>query len=66
MSAAFSPDSKVITATSGSILQIWDVSTGACRQRFEIPDHGTAISLTISPDGDTLAFGGGDGATQGY
>lgn len=46
MSGAFSPDSKVIAATSGGVVQLWDVSTGACRQRFEISD-GSAESLTL-------------------
>ncbi|GFG20621.1 probable serine/threonine-protein kinase PkwA [Aspergillus udagawae] len=30
---------------------------GRVGKGFEIPDHGTAISLTISPNGDTLVFG---------
>jgi cytochrome c1 len=51
MSAAYSPDSSVLAATSGGI-QLRDVSTEACRQRFDRPDGDTAISLTFSPDGN--------------
>lgn len=55
---AFSPDDKTLAASSGNIIRLWNVQTGKARDT--LTDASGAIhSMVFSPDGRTLATGGG-------
>lgn len=55
-SIAFTPDSKSLVSTSDTEpVKIWDAGNGKLRRSIDL--HGE--SMAISPDGQTLAVGGG-------
>jgi len=69
---AFSPDSRILASTSDdNTIRFWDVHTGECKKiltlsstwRKDIADwriDSTWLGLAFSPDGKTLAGGGGE------
>ncbi len=64
---AFSPDGKTIATTSieDETICLWDVHTGTHREIItEHPRNVGRGGLAFSPDGQTLASGGGDGSIR--
>ena len=61
-SPAFSPDGRLIAATSGALVKVWNISTG--RKVATLNGHHDALTgdgaLAFSPDGRLLASGGVD------
>lgn len=69
---AFSPDSSLLASTSDdNTIRLWDVHTGECKKiltldstwRNDVADwriDSTWLGLAFSPDGQTLAGGGGE------
>jgi len=55
---AVSRDGRTLAATQGSSIRLWDVITGKEKRLNEEPD-GRINSLAVSPDGGTVAVGGG-------
>jgi WD40 repeat protein len=54
---AFAPDGKTL-ATTGAVVNLWDVATG--KRRPVLPGHESGVGcLAFSPDGTELASGGG-------
>src|SRR5262249_8869065 len=74
--AAFSPDGKLLAApvwvveeingknvVADKSVKLWDVANGKKRATLEGHADGV-VSMTFSPDGKTLAFGGEDGTIK--
>ncbi len=58
---AFSPDSQTLASLERNKVLLWDVSTG----KQSLPNLGReSYSLAFSPDGNTLAIGGGHGTSS--
>jgi RNA polymerase sigma factor (sigma-70 family) len=56
LSAAFSPDGKVLAVRTAVCLYLWDVTTG--QELLKLPNRGgLRPALSFSPDGKTLAVG---------
>jgi len=56
---AFSPDGQMlVSASSDATARVWDWRSGTLLKSLEFPDQ--VISVTFSPDGQTLAVGGVD------
>jgi RNA polymerase sigma factor (sigma-70 family) len=56
---AISPDGETLAAAADQAISLWDPATGKRRRRLSVP--GTWFRcLAYSPDGRTLAAGGGD------
>jgi WD40 repeat protein len=54
---AFSPDGQMLASVSSDgTAKIWDWRTGADTKSLDFPDQ--VVSVTFSPDGQTLAVGG--------
>jgi hypothetical protein len=60
---AFSPNGKIIAATSGRIVELWTVETEA-EWRIMCRLSGTVLAVTFSPTGDMLASGSQDGTVR--
>lgn len=59
-SVAFSPDGKqVLTGTDGTIVRLWDATTGKELRRFDVRSAG-GTSVAFSPDGKYVVAGGSD------
>jgi WD40 repeat protein len=57
-SVAFSPDSRhVVTGSSDGTVRLWSAATGKERRRFSV--QGQVLAVAFSPDGRTVAAGGG-------
>ncbi len=56
---AFSPDGKRLASIWGSVVQVWDVSTGQEQQLMRY--HNTLMSLRFLPPGDKVIAGTFDG-----
>ncbi|HEX3147911.1 MAG TPA: PQQ-binding-like beta-propeller repeat protein [Gemmataceae bacterium] len=50
----FSPNGRLVAASSGPVIEIWDVATGGLIKEF-VGHENIVNSLAISPDGKTLA-----------
>ena len=64
---AFSPDGKILATTSyeDETICLWDVHTGTLKRiRTGHPRNAGLGGLTFSPDGKTIACGGGDGTIR--
>jgi WD40 repeat protein len=55
-SAAFSPDGKMLAATNGSAITLWDVESRAKKATF-MPRSGSITALCFSPGGRDLIVG---------
>lgn len=62
-SLAFTPDGRTLAGTFGG-LALWDVSGRKLTARLGKADDGNE-TLAVSPDGDTVALGGGGYAVEG-
>ena len=56
---AYSPDGKIIAASEGNNVLLWDATTGQVIKTFNGPNAASA-GLAFSPDGKTLAVGYAD------
>ena len=63
-SLAFSPNGKSVVACSQAGLHIYDFPTLNLQRMIEVEAH-NIHALAFSPDGDQLAVGGGNPATEG-
>ncbi|MCY3549001.1 MAG: hypothetical protein OXH39_00970 [Candidatus Poribacteria bacterium] len=63
-SLAFSPDGKSVVACSQAGLHVYDFPTLSLQRTIEVSAH-NIHDLAFSPDGDQLAVGGGNPATDG-
>lgn len=61
LSVSLAPDGKTLAVTRGSAAHLYDVETGKELRKIDGPPTGL-IGLLFSPDGQTLAARGGDGA----
>ena len=61
---AFSPDGKSVVACSQAGLHVYDFPTLSLQRTIEVSAH-NIHDLAFSPDGDQLAVGGGNPATDG-
>ena len=50
----FSPNGRLVAASSGPVIEIWDVATGGLVKEF-VGHENIVNSLAFSPDGKTLA-----------
>ena len=62
--AALSPDGTTIAFATSSTVQLWDMATGQSIGDPIAPGDGTIFNLAFSPNGGTLATGGGDGTVR--
>ena len=61
--AEFSPDGRrLITADELGMISIWDTATGL--ELLSLAATAGENNLDLSPDGNTLAVGGSDGAIR--
>jgi WD40 repeat protein len=60
----FSPDGKRLAVVSWKTIDLWDLTTRQLQARLAASDRGQVISITFSPDGQTLASGDSAGAVQ--
>lgn len=52
----FSPDGKLLASAGGSILQVWDLTSGRIKAKLWSGDPNTSLAgLAFSPDGSLLA-----------
>ncbi|MCG9134586.1 hypothetical protein J5I95_23225 [Candidatus Poribacteria bacterium] len=59
MSIAISPDGKILASGNFDDIHLWDIETG--KKKHTLKSHSDRIrQLVFSPDGETLASGGGD------
>ena len=63
-SLAFSPDGKSVVACSQAGLHVYDFPTLSLQRTIEVSAH-NIHDLAFSPDGDQVAVGGGNPATDG-
>ena len=63
-SLAFSPDGKSVVACSQAGLHVYDFPTLSLQRTIEVSAH-NIHDLAFSPNGDQLAVGGGNPATEG-
>jgi WD40 repeat protein/serine/threonine protein kinase len=59
---AFRPDGKILASAGGSLIRLWDLTSGANTATL---NHGAEVSsIAFSPDGKLLASGGADRTIQ--
>lgn len=58
LTAAFSPDGKMIATAAGDTIQVWTTDTGEPVTRMQLPEKQFLVRMVFSPDGKKLVSEG--------